>query len=177
MNVSLVMTVLGADRPGIVEALSAAVAEHGGNWVESRMAHLGGHFAGILRVEVSRQRADGLADALEKLRETGLHVMVHSDQRPPLEEARRKLQLELVGQDHPGIVSEVTHVLAFHGVNVEELTTQCEAAANTGQILFRAAALLRMPAGGQVEALREQLEQIASDLMVDITLHPEVDQE
>lgn len=177
MNVSLVMTILGADRPGLVEAISSVVAEHGGNWVESRMSHLGGHFAGILRVDVARQRADELAGALEKLRQTGLDVVVHTDQHPLPDEGRRKLQLELVGQDHPGIVSEVTRVLASHGVNVEELTTQCEAAATTGQILFRAEALLRMPSGGQVEALREQLERIASDLMVDITLHPETDQE
>ena len=48
----LVMTVIGQDRPGLVESVAALVAENGGNWLESRMSRLGGHFAGILRVEV-----------------------------------------------------------------------------------------------------------------------------
>ena len=48
----LVLTLIGADRPGLVESLAKRVAAHRGNWVESRMAHLAGQFAGILRVEV-----------------------------------------------------------------------------------------------------------------------------
>ena len=42
---SLVMTIIGADRPGLVEMVAARVADHGGNWLESRMCHLGGELA------------------------------------------------------------------------------------------------------------------------------------
>ena len=43
---TLVLTVIGRDRPGLVDTLSGVVAEHGGNWEESRMAHLADRFAG-----------------------------------------------------------------------------------------------------------------------------------
>ena len=52
MQRMLVMTVIGPDRPGLVDTVAGLVAEHEGNWLESRMSRLGGHFAGILRVEV-----------------------------------------------------------------------------------------------------------------------------
>ena len=42
MEESLVMTVMGEDRPGLVEALARTVSERGGNWLESRMSHLAG---------------------------------------------------------------------------------------------------------------------------------------
>ena len=48
----LVLTLIGSDRPGLVEAVAEVIAGHGGNWLESRMAHLAGKFAGILRVEI-----------------------------------------------------------------------------------------------------------------------------
>ena len=53
---NLVLTLIGPDRPGLVEAVAQPIAANGGNWLESRMAHLGGKFAGILRVDVP---ADG----------------------------------------------------------------------------------------------------------------------
>jgi hypothetical protein len=39
MRASIVLTVIGPDRPGIVELLSTTIAAHGGNWEQSRMAH------------------------------------------------------------------------------------------------------------------------------------------
>src|SRR5215208_771327 len=58
MLATLVMTVIGADRPGLVQMVAARVADHGGNWLESRMCRLGGQFAGILRIEVAKERRD-----------------------------------------------------------------------------------------------------------------------
>ena len=67
MDSNLVMTVIGADRPGLVEMVAARVADHGGNWLESRMCRLGGQFAGILRVAVAARARDGLVNALRTL--------------------------------------------------------------------------------------------------------------
>ena len=80
------------------------------------------------------------------------------------------VQLSLVGQDRPGIIREISQVLAAQGVNVEELSTECTNAPNTGQALFRATAQLRLPAHVSANALREALEQVAADMMVDVTL-------
>lgn len=167
---SLVLTVLGADRPGLVESLARAVAEHGGNWVESRMAHLAGHFAGILRVEVDADRADALAAELKALAGAGLESLVHPDRSPSAPPNQPLVQLDLVGQDRPGIVREISRVLAAQGVNVEELHTECVAAPTTGQSLFKATARLRLPAGVSEASLRAALEAVAADLMVDVEL-------
>jgi len=79
-------------------------------------------------------------------------------------------RLELVGQDRPGIVRQISGVLAAHGVNVEELTTGTESAPMSGGLLFRAAAEVSLPAGVRLETVRAELEQIAADLMVDVVL-------
>ncbi len=170
---SLVLTVLGADRPGLVESIARVVAEHGANWVESRMAHLAGKFAGILRVEVDADKAESLAAALRSLGAAGLESIVSPDPAAcGLASSAPLVQLDLVGQDRPGIVREISRVLAAHGVNVEELRTECTSAPTTGQPLFRATAELRLPAGVAQDALRVALEAVAADLMVDITLAP-----
>ena len=167
---SLVLTVLGQDRPGLVESLAEVVSEHGGNWVESRMAHLAGQFAGILRVEVDPQQAEALTAAIARLTEAGLDTVVHPDAAPVTDKKIPVHLLSVVGQDRPGIVREISHVLATQGVNVEELSTECTNAPNSGQALFRASAQLRLPPHVSAEALRAALEQVASDLMVDVTL-------
>ena len=76
VDVSLVLTVIGDDRPGLVESLSTAVADHGGSWQESHMAHLAGKFAGILRAEVPQEQAASLEAALRQLASAGLHVKI-----------------------------------------------------------------------------------------------------
>ncbi len=167
---SLILTVLGADRPGLVESIARVVADHGANWVESRMAHLAGHFAGILRVEVDAAQAELLAAALRALGDAGLESIVHPDATPAALGRQPLVHLDLVGQDRPGIVREISRVLVSHGVNVEELQTECVAAAESGVPLFRAFAKLRLPAGVSEAALRSALEAVAGDLMVDLDL-------
>src|SRR3954470_15457720 len=112
MQRALVMTVIGKDRPGLVESVAGLVAEHGGNWLESRMSRLGGHFAGILRVEVPPERDNELKTALEGLTSLGLKVVVHPDQPKPEPQKARLSILEIVGQDRPGIVRQISNALA-----------------------------------------------------------------
>jgi glycine cleavage system regulatory protein len=167
---SLVLTILGDDRPGLVEALARTVAENGGNWVESRMAHLAGHFAGILRVEVAADQAEALAAAVRGMASAGLESIVHPDPAAVTKATAPLMTLDLAGADRPGIVRDISRVLAAHSVNVEELQTECVAGAESGVPVFRAKAKLRLPAGVSAEALRSALEAVAADLMVDLDL-------
>jgi glycine cleavage system regulatory protein len=172
MQRSLVMTVIGDDRPGLVEFVASLVTEHGGNWLESRMSRLGGQFAGIVHVEVPEDKEQALTVALKKLSVRGLNVVVHSD-RPQAVAGQRPLSLlEIVGQDRPGIVRQITHALASFGVNVEELQTECASAAMSGETLFKARAKLSIPESCNVAELRRQLEKIAADLIVEFSLEP-----
>jgi glycine cleavage system regulatory protein len=163
------MTVIGRDRPGLVESVARIVADHGGNWLESRMSRLGGHFAGILRVEVPRDRAQPLAAALEKLAAEGLTVVTHADEPAPAVADGRLSALEIIAQDRPGIVSQITRALANHRVNVEELHTESSSAAMSGETLFKAKATLSIPASCDTAELRRELERIAADLIAEIS--------
>ncbi len=169
-KVSLIITILGNDRPGLVESLAALVARHGGSWLESRLAHLAHHFAGVLRVEIDEAKAGALTEALHGLADQGLELVVHADDAESVDRDQRLVSMQLVGQDRPGIVNEIARVLADHRVNVEELTTECTSAPTTGQVLFHARAMLGLPSDLQEDALRRELERIAGDVMVDIDL-------
>jgi glycine cleavage system regulatory protein len=170
MNVPLVMTIIGPDRTGLVEQLADLVALHGGNWMESRMAHLGGKFAGILRVHVPAEHEQALVAALKGLQTQGLSVVASSDREAAPETRQEQATIEIVGHDRPGIVRQISRVLAQHRINVEELNTECTSAPMSGEMLFKAEVLLHIPASCPVAELRADLEKIAQELMVDIKL-------
>ena len=166
---SIVMTLIGKDRPGLVESLAEVVAKHNANWLDGRMSHLAGQFAGILQVDVENDQVQKLVKALSQLDQQGLHVIVETEEGP----ANRSkdfsaVEMDLMGNDRPGIVREVSHVLTELDVNVEDIHTEIKAAPMSGGKLFHATAQLRLPAGLTLTELRDRLEQIASDMMVDI---------
>ena len=171
MQRALVMTIIGEDRPGLVESVAAIVAEHGGNWLESRMSRLGGQFAGILRVEAPTERESALRSALKQLETQGLNVVVQPDKAPaPIPAAVRLSSLDIIGHDRPGIVREISRTLTQYAVNVEELETECASAPMSGEVLFKAHAKLKIPSGCDTAELRKDLERIAADLIVEISL-------
>jgi glycine cleavage system regulatory protein len=165
----LVLTLIGPDRPGIVEAIAEPIARHGGSWLESRMAHLAGKFAGILRIEVAPEREGALVAALRALESSGLRLTIEAGPAGTAA-AARPFVLELVGLDRPGIVREISRALVEHGVNIEELTTDRTTAPMSGELLFRSHARVSLPAGADPERLRRTLERLAGDLMVQVSL-------
>jgi glycine cleavage system regulatory protein len=169
MQVPLVMTIIGPDRTGLVESIARVVAEHGGNWLESRMCRLGGEFAGILRIELPVEKRQALIDALQVLQGRGLTVVVRPGEAAAAAAPGRQARLEIVGHDRPGIVRQITGALAGAGVNVEEFSSECVSAPMSGEMLFRAGARLQLPEGCNVAALKTELEKIAGDLLADIT--------
>ena len=166
---TLVMTIIGDDRPGLVDTLSSRIADGGGNWLESRMSHLAGQFAGILRVQVDDAGAAALSAEMEKLSEEGLQVTVRNA-GGDVAGALTTVRLELIGQDRPGIVRQIAGAISAKGVNVEDLQTGCESAPMSGEPLFKVTAQLGLPDGVSMDDLQASLEGIASDLMVDVSL-------
>ena len=166
---SLILTVIGPDRPGLVRALAQPVAAHGGSWLESRMARLAGQFAGIVMVEAPESL---LAD-LQALEDEGLRIVVQTGtpgEASAGAPAGERLAVEVVGNDRPGIVRDVARVLAEHGVNIEELTTGVVSGSFSGETLFKATAFVRAPDTASVAAIRAGLEFLGNEMMVDI--HP-----
>lgn len=172
MLATLVMTVIGPDRPGLVELLAARVADHGGNWLESRMCRLGGQFTGILRVEVPAERQDELIQALRTLEAEGLQVILQPEGGVEVLTNPNAVlaTLELVGHDRPGILRDVSGVFARNGVNVEELSSECVSAPMGGGTLFKARFAVAVPPSTRLARVQTDLEAIATDLMVDLKI-------
>ena len=166
----VVVTLLGPDRPGLVEMVAGIVAGHGGNWLESRMSRLAGKFAGILRAELPADKVQPALAALAALESRGLKVIAETAAVGDGAAAARSMDLELVGLDRPGIVREISQLLAASGVNVEELVTNRSSAPMSGDMLFEARAHVRVPAGIDLATLRAGLERLASDLVVEVKL-------
>ncbi len=166
---SLVLTFAGADRPGLVDLLSETVLAHRGNWEESRMANLAGQFVGILRLTIPESSNDALQAALAALAKDGLEVTVVGGRPVQPRGQYSALRLELTGNDRVGIVHNISQILARHGVNVEDFSTECISAPLAGGLLFKASARLHCPPAVSAEDLRAALEDLANDLMVDIS--------
>lgn len=164
----LVLTAVGDDRPGLVSALSAAVAEEGGNWVEGELSRLAGKFAGIVLVDVPDAAVGSFRAAASRLGEEGLLDVTVTPVVAEGAPAGELLHVELTGHDRPGIVREVSSVLARLGVNIESMSTLTyDAPMGDGQ-LFGTDALLVLPESVTVADVRDALEGITAELMVDV---------
>ena len=168
---TLILTVAGADRPGLVAAVADVVDAHGGNWENSSLAELAGTFAGVIEVAVADDRAPELESALRGLQGQGLLTLAVLTGTPDTAtEDERLLEIQVLGNDRPGIVREVSGVLNSHALSIEELATETRDAAMAGGRLFEASVVAKVPSTVDLDALRADLERLASEIQVDITL-------
>lgn len=166
---SLVITFIADDKPGLVNLLSKTLTDYQGNWLESSLSHLGGKFTGILLVQVPDEQITALKQALSDLSAEGMQVSVELS-RNDSDQQTQRVMLELIGQDKPGIVREISAVLANHQVNVIKLNTELKSGSMSGELLFIAEGELEVPESVELDQIQEALESIANDLMVDINL-------
>lgn len=168
---TLVLTVIGDDRAGLVARLSQVVADHDGNWERSHLAELAGKFAGIVVVGVPDPKAAELTQAVRDL-DGLLDVAVHSaapDIAAPDPATVRLVRLSVVGDDRPGIVQTVTEIVARHGLNIEQLATDVREAPMAGGLLFEAFIDAAVARDDDLDGVRADLEAIAGEVMVDIS--------
>jgi glycine cleavage system regulatory protein len=169
--IPLVLTFVGDDRPGLVSAISERVADCGGTWLESRSVRLAGKFAGVVLVNVPDESLLPLESALAKLTPSGLRVSIERGATASkAEKPARLVTLEIVGNERPGIVRDVTQALTGLGVNIEEFTSGLEGEPFTGVEMFRASARLGVPDGLKLDDMRKSLERLAAEIMVDLNV-------
>ncbi len=169
----LVLTVIAPDQPGLVEQLAQCIAGHGGNWLESRMSRMAGQFAGILKVAVPAEAYGELVEALQGLSTQGIRVLLAQSGIDP-SCTWKPIVLDLLGNDRPGIVRDITRVLSEQGVNLENLQTDVKPAPMSSELLFHCQALLAVPLSLKLEVLQEKLETLADEMMVELNLRSEV---
>jgi len=167
---TLVLTVVGADRAGLVAAVADVVDAHGGNWENSQLAELSGAFAGIIEVSVATGRVDELRAALSRL-DGLLTVAVHeSEDVSAAAGGLRRFAFRVLGNDHPGIVREISSTLSAHGLSIERMSSETYDAAMSGGRLFEAVIAVRVQDAVDVDAVTSALEALAAEIQVDVTL-------
>lgn len=171
MTVRVLVSFFCADRPGVVQSLSSAIDEHGGNWLDSQLSRLGGRFAGILLAEVPSNSVAGLSRDLQALGEEGITATLSEaiTERTPDLPVRR---VTVLGPDRPGIVLELTRALRNAGFNVLRLETSVETAPMSGEPLFRAEAQIELLEGCRLDELEWQLDAMADRMTLDIDIEP-----
>jgi glycine cleavage system regulatory protein len=173
MQTTLIVSVIGPDRPGLIEQLSSVIVAASGNWEGSRMIRLAGQFSGMVQVVIAEEALPAFHEALAVLEQSGLQTRVHrAGDDDTTSVSGTALALEVVAQDRQGIVSAISGTLARLGVNVIELATDCSQAPWSGERLFKTEARLILPAGLDADILRQEVEAIAPDLMVEVKSDP-----
>lgn len=167
---TLVLTVVGADRAGLVAAVADVVDAHGGNWENSELAELAGAFAGIIEVSVADDRVDDLRVALTGL-DGLLTIAVHASETSPTDDVdMRRLAFTVLGNDRPGIVREISATLSAHDLSIERMSSETYDAAMSGGRLFEAKIVARAAASVDIYAVQSALEELAAEIQVDVTL-------
>ena len=169
-STSLVVSIVGADRQGIVSSLAERAQRLGANWAASRMTRLAGEFAGMVHLEVPRENADALATSLRDLASSGLQVVVARSDGANVTSKLRVVELELVGEDRLGIVSNLTKLLAGRGISIESIHTDIVRSGVSGKQTFKVEAHLLVPASVSVDALQQEVGSLAREMMLDIAL-------
>jgi len=169
MRCTLVLGVMSEDRTGILNALSAVITKHGGEWTESKMVTMAGKFAGISVVELPCRFQEAFEADLNALIAQGIRVWVERTELPA-DLVCQEFHLEMVGQDRPGIIREITGLLAQRGINLEALESRIESASMSGEMLFIGSATLQVPENIDLAHLQDDFEALANEMMVDFKL-------
>lgn len=173
MNTSLVITVLATDRPGLVSSLSEVLRSNNANWMDSRMSRLAGKFAGILHVSIATEHVESLELALNAIKSGDLQIQIEKSSYEDScedsgEQQENLIELELLGQDRPGIIEDISRKLASLSVNIEEIYSEQRVASMSNESLFYAKLTLQAPVNLQPEDVQDALEEMSDQLMVDL---------
>ncbi|MFT5923145.1 MAG: glycine cleavage system regulatory protein [Paraglaciecola sp.] len=163
----IIFTLVGSDKPGLISDLAKTVYDMGGNWLGSNFSHMAGHFAGFVQVDLPLENHQALIDILSEHPDLKIHLL------PGMTEPngeQQTVQIDIMGNDKIGIVQELTQILSEFNLNIVKFDSFLESAPNWGSALFKAKATFTVAANFDLETLRDRLESIANDLMVDIEI-------
>ena len=166
------VTAVGADRPGIVAAVTGAFAEHGCNLEDSSMTILRGQFAMMLVVDAPAGVGAGELEATlaGPAAELDLVVTVRPAGEEPGEPDDASWTVSVYGADHPGIVHGVAALLAARSVNIVDLSTRVVGTAD--RPVYTMVLQVTLPPDGDPHQLQADLEATAGELGVTCRLHP-----
>lgn len=163
----IIFTLVGQDKPGLISDLAKTVYAMGGNWLGSNFSHMAGHFAGFVQIDLPLEKHQALIEQLSQHPDLKIHLLPGITDLPA---DQQSVIIDIMGNDKTGIVQELTQILSQFNLNIVKFDSCLESAPNWGNALFKAKATINVAADFDLAALREKLESVANDLMVDIEI-------
>ncbi|GGZ46802.1 glycine cleavage system protein R [Paraglaciecola chathamensis] len=163
---SLIFTLVGKDKRGLVDSLAQSVFKLGGNWLGSNLSYMAGHFAGFVEIQLPEEKQASLIEQFSTHPDLSINLVEGDNNLPP---QTHSVQIDIMGNDKPGIVQELTTILNRFNLNIIKFDSTCDSAPNWGGLLFKAKALVAVEEGFDLDELSDELESIANDLVVDIS--------
>lgn len=163
----IIFTLVGSDKPGLISDLAKTVYGMGGNWLGSNFSHMAGHFAGFVQIDLPVEKHQALIELFSQHPDLKMHLLPGLTEHPL---AQQSVQIDIMGNDKTGIVQEITQILSQFNLNIVKFDSCLESAPNWGGELFKAKAIITVATDFDLDTLREKLESVANDLMVDIEI-------
>ncbi|WP_038089529.1 glycine cleavage system protein R [Acidihalobacter prosperus] len=173
LNTHLVISAIGEDRPGIVEAVAGAIHDAGCNLEDSRMTVLGGTFAMVLLASGNWNTTTKLEKALDRLGQAaGLTITTQRTERKPPRSDCLPYAIDVIALDQPGIVHELASFFAERGVNIQNMTTATYAAPHTGSPMFSLHMTIEIPGQAHLAGLRDEFLDLCDSFNLDGIMEP-----
>jgi len=172
MRTSVVLTLTGPDRLGIVEDVTRVLVDADANIETSRMAHLGGEFAILMLASLPAEMLASIEDAFADLTAEGYVVSARETRAAPAppRSGWDPYRIEVRGADHEGIVHEIAQGLTQSGVNIESMETSTVPAPVSGALLFTMRAVVAVPRTLDEAAWMGELEEACRQANVDVSV-------
>ncbi|MBI5838534.1 MAG: transcriptional regulator [Chloroflexi bacterium] len=170
MSKSIVLTLTGHDRVGIVEEVTDVFVRHGGNVEASRMSRLGGEFAILMLASLPDKEMSVFEKDLKRLRDEGYQITLLQTEDDHTKKYAGWLpyEIEVLGADHDGIIYQIAHHLAGQGINIENMDTRTAPAPMSGTPLFTMKAVVIVPPNLPFHQWSDALEYLGDKLNVSI---------
>ena len=165
---SLIISVVGSDRSGIVSEISGIITSHGGNVEESRMTRLGSDFTIVMLVMVDSKWEESLVVTLQAIKELSIITKATESNTVITGE---NCQIFLNGADNEGIVNVISKYLSKKSMNILDMETHISNAPVTGTPLFNLMAITTIPSNIDLSEIQSDLSLIAQKLGVEITVN------
>ena len=172
MTTKLVISALGADRPGIVDKLSNIIYDLGLNIEDSRMSVLGGEFAILLLISGEQSAIDALqAQAAEIEQALQMSLLLKPTTESKTGDNTIPYSVEVAALDNPGIVRNIASFFSSQNINIVNLQTEKYSAPHTGSPMFALHMTIGISAETSIAKLREAFMNFCDDLNLDAELN------
>ncbi|WP_196157918.1 glycine cleavage system protein R [Reinekea sp. G2M2-21] len=164
MKKTLIISVAGKDQDGFINTLTVKTKALGGKWLANKLAHLDGHIAGLLKMEIDAEQIDAFKTMMTEF--DHIEATYYDSTDMDYRHETNSVQLTIEGEDRSGLTSDITRLLFDQDVKVEHFESQRYPVIGLGTGVFEAHLEVRLPASVTVDTLKDSLETLGGGLRV-----------